>query len=42
VIIFFLLCLAVAGPFAPATVGIRILLIQTVPALLALAVVILT
>jgi putative membrane protein len=40
--IFFLLCVAVAGAYDAATVGIRILLIQTVPALLALAVVILT
>jgi putative membrane protein len=40
--IFFLLCVAVAGAYGAATVGIRILLIQTVPALLALAVVILT
>jgi putative membrane protein len=40
--IFFLLCSAVPGALGPATVGIRILLIQTVPALLALAVVILT
>ena len=40
--VFFLLCVAVAGAYGAATVGIRILLIQTVPALLALAVVILT
>jgi putative membrane protein len=40
--IFFLLCVAVAGAYGAVTVGIRILLIQTVPALLALAVVILT
>jgi len=35
--IFFLLCVAVAGIYGAATVGVRILLIQTVPALLALA-----
>lgn len=35
--IFFLLCVAVAGAYGAATVGIRILFIQTVPALLALA-----
>jgi putative membrane protein len=40
--IFFLLCVAVAGVYGAATVGIRILFVQTVPALLALAVVILT
>lgn len=40
--IFFLLCVAVAGAYGAATVGIRILLIQTVPALIALAAVILT
>ncbi len=40
--IFFLLCVAVAGAYGAATVGIRILFLQTVPALLALAVVILT
>jgi putative membrane protein len=40
--VFFLLCVAVAGAYGAATVGIRILLLQTVPALLALAVVILT
>lgn len=40
--IFFLLCVAVAGAYGAATVGIRILLIQTVPALVALAAVIFT
>jgi putative membrane protein len=35
--IFFLLCVAVAGAYGAATVNVRILLIQTVPALLALA-----
>jgi len=40
--IFFLLCVAVAGAYGAATVHVRILLIQTVPALLALAAVILT
>ena len=40
--VFFLLCVAVAGAYGTATVGIRILFVQTVPALLALAVVILT
>jgi putative membrane protein len=35
--IFFLLCVAVAGVYGAATVGMRILLIQTVPALIALA-----
>ncbi|MEP7241610.1 MAG: DUF1304 domain-containing protein [Devosia sp.] len=38
--IFFLLCVAVAGVFGAATVGLRILFIQTLPALLALAAVI--
>jgi putative membrane protein len=33
---FFLLCVAVAGGYGAATVGIRILLIQTVPAIIAL------
>jgi putative membrane protein len=40
--IFFLLCVAVAGAYGAATVGVRILLIQTVPALIALAAVIFT
>lgn len=40
--IFFLLCVAVAGAFGAATVSLRILLIQTVPALIALAAVIFT
>lgn len=40
--IFFLLCVAVAGAFGAATVGVRILLIQTIPALLALAAVLFT
>ena len=35
--IFFLLCVAVAGVYGAATVGARILLIQTVPAVIALA-----
>lgn len=35
--IFFLLCVAVAGIYGAATVGIRILAIQTIPALIALA-----
>ena len=35
--IFFLLCVAVAGLYGAATVGVRILLIQTVPAVIALA-----
>jgi putative membrane protein len=40
--IFFLVCVAAAGAFGAATVGLRILLIQTVPALIALAAVIFT
>lgn len=40
--IFFLACVAVAGVYGAATVGVRILLIQTVPALIALAAVIFT
>ena len=40
--IFFLLCVAVAGAYGAATVGIRILAIQTVPALIALVAVIFT
>lgn len=40
--IFFLLCVAIAGAYGAATVGIRILLIQTVPAALALAAVLWT
>jgi putative membrane protein len=40
--IFFLICVAVAGAYGAATVGIRILLIQTAPALIALAAVIFT
>jgi putative membrane protein len=40
--VFFLLCVAVAGAFGAATVGPRILLIQTVPAVIALAAVTLT
>lgn len=35
--IFFLLCVAVAGVFGAATVSLRILVVQTVPAALALA-----
>eukprot|EP01035_Chromulina_nebulosa_P055295 gene55295-75786_t len=35
--IFFLLCVAVAGAYGALTVGVRILLIQTLPALAALA-----
>lgn len=38
--IFFLLCVAVAGAFGAATVGMRILMIQTIPALIALVAVI--
>lgn len=34
--IFFLLCVAVAGAYGAATVGMRILMVQTVPALIAL------
>ncbi|HVY51461.1 MAG TPA: DUF1304 domain-containing protein [Devosia sp.] len=40
--IFFLLCVAVAGAYGAVTVNIRILLVQTLPALLALAAVLLT
>ena len=40
--IFFLLCVVVAGAYGAATVGVRILLIQTVPALIALAAVMFT
>src|SRR3954471_12296101 len=40
--IFFLVCVAAAGAYGAATVSLRILLIQTVPALIALAAVILT
>ena len=39
--LFFLLCVAVAGAFGAATVGWRILLIQTVPALVAIVAVLL-
>jgi putative membrane protein len=39
---FFLICVAVAGAYGASTVSARILLIQTVPALIALAAVILT
>ena len=35
--IFFLLCVAVAGAYGAATVGMRILMIQTIPALIARA-----
>ena len=38
--IFFLLCVAVAGAYGAATVGMRILVIQTIPALIALVAVI--
>ncbi len=38
--IFFLLCVTVAGVFGAATVGMRILWVQTVPALIALVAVI--
>lgn len=38
--IFFLLCVAVAGLYGAATVNTRILMIQTIPALIALAAVI--
>jgi putative membrane protein len=34
--VFFLLCVAVAGAYGAATVSMRILLIQTIPALIAL------
>jgi putative membrane protein len=40
--IFFLLCVAVAGAYGAATVGVRILYVQTIPALIALAAVIWT
>ena len=40
--IFFLLCVAVAGAFGAATASMRILWIQTVPALIALVAVIFT
>ena len=40
--IFFLLCVAVAGLYGAATVDVRILLIQTIPAVVALIAVILT
>jgi putative membrane protein len=40
--IFFLICVAVAGAYGAATVGVRILLIQTVPALIALVAVLFT
>jgi putative membrane protein len=40
--VFFLLCVAVAGAYGAATVSVRILLIQTVPALIALAAVLWT
>lgn len=40
--IFFLLCVAVAGAFGAATASIRILWIQTVPALIALVAVVFT
>lgn len=35
--IFFLLCVAVAGVYGAATAGMRILMVQTLPALIALA-----
>ncbi len=38
--IFFLACVAVAGIYGAATVGMRILMIQTVPAIIALVAVI--
>jgi putative membrane protein len=38
--IFFLLCVAVAGVYGAATVGMRILMVQTIPALIALVAVI--
>lgn len=40
--IFFLLCVAIAGAYGAATVHIRVLLVQSLPALVALAAVILT
>ena len=38
--IFFLLCVAVAGAYGAATVSMRILMIQTIPALIALVAVV--
>lgn len=38
--VFFLVCVAIAGAFGAATVSLRILFVQTVPALVALAAVI--
>ena len=38
--IFFLLCVAVAGVYGAATAGMRILMVQTVPALIAIVAVI--
>ena len=38
--IFFLLCVAVAGVYGAATVNMRVLMIQTIPALIALAAVV--
>ena len=40
--IFFLLCVAVAGVYGAATAGMRILMVQTIPALIALVAVIYT
>ena len=37
VALFFLACVAVAGVFGAATIGVRILFVQTVPAVLAIA-----
>jgi putative membrane protein len=35
--IFFLICVAIAGVYGAATAGMRILMVQTIPALIALA-----
>ncbi len=40
--IFFLICVAVAGVYGAATAGMRILMVQTIPALIALVAVIYT
>ena len=40
--IFFLACVAIAGAFGAATVSVRILLVQAIPALIALAAVLFT
>lgn len=38
--LFFLICVAIAGAFGAATVNLRILLVQTVPAVIAIAAVV--